>query len=148
MLPRFTRTLTLILALVTSTPRAQAAGEDVTLKGELVDLTCYLNRPQMGKGAAHAGCARKCLGNGLPAGLLTDEGLYLLIDHSTGNVGQEFGHLAGETLEIRGQVKNLDGMRALSIVEVVGEHAHDDHHGSHGSTGGHGHGHGSGGHDH
>jgi len=54
-------------------------GKAVTLTGEIVDLSCYL---QLGKhGDKHASCGKKCITNGQAIGLLTKSGdLYLLID--------------------------------------------------------------------
>ena len=54
-------------------------GKVVTVVGEIVDLSCYL---QVGKhGGKHRDCGQKCLKNGQPIGLLTKEGkLYLLME--------------------------------------------------------------------
>ena len=54
-------------------------GKAVTLTGEIVDLSCYL---QLGKhGDKHATCGKKCITNGQPIGLVTKAGdLYLLVD--------------------------------------------------------------------
>jgi hypothetical protein len=54
-------------------------GKVVTVVGEIVDLSCYL---QVGKhGGKHRDCGQKCLRNGQPIGLLTKEGkLYLLME--------------------------------------------------------------------
>ena len=44
-------------------------GKVVTVVGEIVDFSCYL---QVGKhGAKHRDCGQKCLRNGQPIGLLT-----------------------------------------------------------------------------
>jgi hypothetical protein len=54
-------------------------GKVVKVVGEIVDLSCYL---QVGKhGGKHRDCGQKCLRNGQPIGLLTQEGkLYLLME--------------------------------------------------------------------
>lgn len=54
-------------------------GKVVTVTGEIIDLSCYL---QVGKhGEKHKSCGQKCLANGQPIGLLTkDGGLYMLMD--------------------------------------------------------------------
>jgi len=53
-------------------------GHEVTLVGEVVDCSCYL---QLGKhGEKHRGCGQKCAQNGQPIGLLTKDGtLYMLM---------------------------------------------------------------------
>jgi hypothetical protein len=54
-------------------------GKVVTVVGEIVDLSCYL---QVGKhGDKHRECGQKCVANGQPVGLLAKDGtVYLLID--------------------------------------------------------------------
>ena len=54
-------------------------GKAVSVVGEIVDLSCYL---QVGKhGDKHRECGQKCVRNGQPVGLLTEDGtVYLLID--------------------------------------------------------------------
>ena len=53
--------------------------------GEVVDLACYV--AQGAKGADHAGCAKTCVKNGQPMGLLTDDGTLVLLaaDHKNGD---------------------------------------------------------------
>ena len=54
------------------------AGKPVTVVGEIVDFSCYL---QLGKhGEKHRACGQKCVANGQPIGLLTQAGaLYMLM---------------------------------------------------------------------
>ena len=54
-------------------------GKVVSVVGEIVDLSCYL---QVGKhGDKHRECGQKCVRNGQPVGLLCEDGtVYLLID--------------------------------------------------------------------
>ena len=54
-------------------------GKQVSVVGEIIDLSCYL---QVGKhGDKHRECGQKCLRNGQPVGLLAEDGtVYLLID--------------------------------------------------------------------
>lgn len=54
-------------------------GKKVSVVGEIIDLSCYL---QVGKhGDKHRECGQKCVRNGQPVGLLQEDGtVYLLID--------------------------------------------------------------------
>jgi hypothetical protein len=54
-------------------------GKVVSVVGEIIDLSCYL---QVGKhGAKHRDCGQKCLRNGQPIGLLTKDGnVFLLME--------------------------------------------------------------------
>jgi hypothetical protein len=53
-------------------------GHAVSVVGEIVDFSCYI---QLGKhGQAHRPCGQKCVQNGQPVGLLTENGtLYMLM---------------------------------------------------------------------
>jgi hypothetical protein len=70
-------------ALVLLPLQAAAADKaaDTTVKGELVDMACYMSHD--GQGADHADCAVKCVKGGQPMGLKAADGkLYLLFaDH-------------------------------------------------------------------
>ena len=63
--------------------------DQVTVRGEIVDLHCYL-REHHAIGAEHAECARRCLEQGQPMGLLTeDETLYVLSAHHVSSASFE-----------------------------------------------------------
>ena len=59
----------------------KSGGATQSIKGEVVDLMCYLDHGA--KGEKHKGCASKCIKSGGPVGLLTaDNQLYLVVgDH-------------------------------------------------------------------
>jgi len=54
-------------------------GKTVSMVGEIIDISCYL---QVGKhGDKHRDCGQKCARNGQPVGLLTKNGdVYILMD--------------------------------------------------------------------
>lgn len=54
-------------------------GKPITVTGEIIDLSCYL---QVGKhGDKHRDCGQKCVRNGQPVGILLDDGtVYMLMD--------------------------------------------------------------------
>lgn len=89
-------------------------------KGEVVDLACYVS--QGAKGADHAGCAKSCVKNGQPMGLLTDDGTLVLLaaDHKDGAPFEALKELAGEMAEVTGELAEKDGMK---IVTVTGSKA-------------------------
>src|SRR5438128_7600816 len=55
-----------------------ATGKPVTVTGEVVDVSCYM---QLGKrGEAHVACGTKCIANGQPIGIVdADENLYIVM---------------------------------------------------------------------
>jgi len=86
-----------------------------TIKGEVVDLMCYLDHGA--KGEKHRGCAEKCIKSGGPVGLLTDDQLYLVIgDHKPMN--EELAPKAGETITLKGKVVERNGMKMIENAEL------------------------------
>jgi hypothetical protein len=100
-------------------------GKVVTLVGEVIDYSCYL---QLGKhGAKHRDCGQKCLKNGQPIGLLTKEGkLYLLMeeehdprrDSRTTFRQAAIDHMA-YVMEVTGTLSEVDGQRAVYVTGFV-----------------------------
>ncbi|MFN4259190.1 MAG: hypothetical protein ACK4RK_07815 [Gemmataceae bacterium] len=100
-------------------------GKPITVVGEVIDLSCYL---QVGKhGDKHRDCGQKCVANGQPVGLLTDDGsVYLLIDeeHDPRRDGlTEFRKKAIEYMAyivtVNGTLTNVDGMKAIYVQGFV-----------------------------
>lgn len=96
-------------------------GKIITLVGEVVDYSCYL---QLGKhGTKHRDCGQKCLRNGMPIGLLTKEGkLYLLMEeeHDQRRDGlTNFRQAAIEhmayVMEVSGTFSEVEGQKALFV---------------------------------
>lgn len=96
-------------------------GHAVTLTGEVVDLSCYL---QLGKkGEAHKACGAKCVAAGEPAGLLTKDGkVYMLMaeQHHPRRDGQvsiakEMSEQMGQTLTVSGMLVRNGGIPTLYI---------------------------------
>jgi len=52
--------------------KKQASGKEMTIKGEVVDVSCYLAHGSKGMGADHQACAEACAKNGSALGILPD----------------------------------------------------------------------------
>ncbi len=96
-------------------------GKSVSVVGEIIDLSCYL---QVGKhGDKHRECGQKCVRNGQPVGLLTEDGaVYLLIDeeHDPRRDGlTEFRQKAIDAMAhivtIRGTQTEVGGQKAIFV---------------------------------
>lgn len=100
-------------------------GKELVVKGELVDMACYMAHE--GKGKKHAECARMCvLKNGTPLGLLTSDGkVYLLIeDHSGAKTRKPYAQakeLVSETVTITGESHTRGGVQAIVVKAVAKE---------------------------
>lgn len=88
-----------------------------TVKGEVVDLMCYIDHGAVGE--KHAKCATTCIESGGPVGILTADGkLYLVIgEHKPMN--KELTPLAAKTVTLKGKVVERSGMKMLENAEIV-----------------------------
>jgi hypothetical protein len=111
-------TSTTIAAGVAQKPQP---GTAVTRVGEIVDFSCYL---QLGKhGAAHRACGQKCVLNGQPIGLLTQDGsLYMLMpeEHDPRRDGgvdakAKASDYMGQIVEVSGTEASHKGYRAIYV---------------------------------
>ena len=96
------------------------AQDDITVKGEIVDLACYLAKGK--KGPDHKSCAQMCAKGGVPMGVLTESNeLYLLIDDHANPKGYEAAKkLAGTNAEISGKKYVKDGMASIVVNSASG----------------------------
>jgi hypothetical protein len=93
---------------------AAQAGDKIT--GEVVDITCYASHGAMGD--KHASCAQKCLGAGMPAGILADGKLWVVTmkDHSA--PGAKLAAWGGKTVSATGAKLEKDGTHVFEIDTV------------------------------
>jgi len=101
------------------------AGRPMNVVGEIIDYSCYL---QVGKhGEKHRDCGQKCLRNGQPIGLLTqDGGLYLLMEEEhhprrdgQTNLRDEAIENMGNVVTVNGTASAVRGQRALYVSGFV-----------------------------
>lgn len=93
-----------------------------TLKGEVLDLSCYMMNGAMGKG--HQACAQGCLNKGLPAGILNkaDGKVYLLVeDHKNADAYKQAIKHAADNVEISGKIISKNGVQSLVVESVKAE---------------------------
>jgi hypothetical protein len=111
-------TSTSVAAGVDSKPQP---GKPVSVVGEIVDFSCYL---QLGKhGEKHRACGQKCAQNGQPAGLLTQDGtLFMLMpeEHdprrdggvdAKASVSDHMGHI----VRVNGTEADVHGYRGIFV---------------------------------
>jgi hypothetical protein len=99
-------------------------GKPVTMVGEVIDFSCYL---QVGKhGDKHKECGQKCARNGQPIGLLAKDGeIFLLIDeeHDPRRDGQTklrtalIDHMA-QVVTVNGTLSTVEGQKAIFVQGV------------------------------
>ena len=92
----------------------------VTLKGEVVDMHCFVTRHGgEGRGASHAGCANACLARNVTAGFVASDGkVYLLFDEKPFPVKEKIAGLAGQAVTLTGAVVERDGVRGILLKSI------------------------------
>ena len=112
---RIVVSLSLFALLAVASFTAVADHHEGTWTGEVMDLACYIG--QGAKGADHAGCAKTCVKNGQPMGLLTDDGTLVLLaaDHKDGKPYEALKDLAGEKASVSGTLAERDGMKVVTV---------------------------------
>lgn len=97
------------------------SGKVVTVTGEVVDVSCYL---QLGKrGEAHIACGTKCIANGQPIGIVdAEDQLYIVMaeEHHPRRDGQVelksvLGPLLAKNVTLTGMMTEMKGYRALFV---------------------------------
>lgn len=93
------------------------AKKPVTLKGEIVDMHCFVTRGE--RGPDHAGCANACISRDVPAGLVTEDGtLYVLLNERPVSVKDKVAGLAGKTVTVTGFPVERNGVKGLQLQTV------------------------------
>ena len=108
-----------LLAFVAIPFMLTAADETTTLKGEAVDLSCYLKGMS---GVGHASCAAKCANDGQPIGFVTDvdgkKVLYLVMNAGSADVKETLADVWGKQIEATGKVIDQEGLKIFQIEKV------------------------------
>lgn len=98
----------------------RAFAEEKTIKGEVIDVSCYVAEGD--KGDAHKECAIACIKAGQPAGIL-EEGtgkVYIAAkeDDHMKNPGTELLPYAAKMVEVKGSVSERGGVAIIDIKEI------------------------------
>ncbi len=95
----------------------QENAKTVIVKGEIVDMACYIDHNATG--AKHSDCAKTCITSGLPVGIKGEDGMtYLLIgEHKPMN--SVLAQYAAKTVTVRGKAASRDGFNMIENAEIV-----------------------------
>ena len=109
--------LSVLLGAALAVP-ALADGDAVTVRGEILDMACYIAHGATGE--EHAPCALKCVKAGQPMGLLASDGkVYLLLaSHHDATAFEQAKELAGKQVELSGTSMSRDGIQAVEVLAV------------------------------
>lgn len=96
------------------TAPAEAA---TTVKGEILDLVCYLAHG--GQGKDHISCAVKCIKEGAPVGILSEDGqVYLIVEHEKVKAYRDAKGMPGQIVKVTGKLIRSGGLQAIQISKV------------------------------
>lgn len=97
---------------------ASSKAAEETVKGELVDLKCYLDKGEHGDG--HKDCAVACAKRGEPIGILDSNGnVYVVIgDKAHGSDRDALINRMSETVTVTGKVVKKGGTQAFYIASI------------------------------
>jgi hypothetical protein len=90
-------------------------GREATLTGKIVDLHCVMAGAPKEKDAAK--CTAKCLKEGVPAALETEQGLVLLGKGMDG-FGREASRHALAMVEVKGKLYEKHGLKYLDVRSI------------------------------
>lgn len=97
--------------------KVEKAAPDVTLRGTVVDMHCYVTHGI--HNAEHTGCANACIARGVPAGFLADDGtLYVLFGETPHSVKETVKDMADVPAEVTGTPVVRGGIKGLQIKSI------------------------------
>ncbi len=96
----------------------KSKGEEITAKGELVDLWCYLDHGA--RGANHKECAVACVKAGNPAGLVTEKGeVYMLLGSDKHDPSKSISlDKMAEQVTVTGTLVKKGGVQGIFVKEM------------------------------
>lgn len=105
------------IALALPVFAADKPEETTTVKGEILDMACYLDHGASGE--KHAKCAAKCIESGMPVGIKTADGKVYFIIGEHKPMNKELVEYAGKEVTLKGKVTARDGINLLENAEIV-----------------------------
>ncbi|HEY6881199.1 MAG TPA: hypothetical protein VI299_24405 [Polyangiales bacterium] len=87
-----------------------------TLRGEIVDIKCWLGRMKPGDGRTHRACAQFCIAGGMPPVLAATDGQrYVLTDLAGRPINEAVLPFVAEAVELRGDLEVGGGLNFLRV---------------------------------
>jgi hypothetical protein len=95
----------------------EAKAKPVTLTGEVVDITCFVDHD--GVGEKHAACAQKCITGGNPVGLLVKDTLYVVVMSTHEPPNARLAPFAGQRVKVTGRISAKNGIHVFDLDTVT-----------------------------
>jgi hypothetical protein len=104
-----------VFALVFAVPTFAA---DMTIKGEVVDVACSMDKKDEGHGASHASCALSCAKSGQPVGILTADAVYTVTGDYAANKNAKLLDFVAKNVIVTGEVIEKDGQKSINVKSI------------------------------
>ena len=105
------------IALASLILRSEEKAADVSLRGTVVDMHCYVTHGI--HDADHTACANACIARGVPAGFLADDGtLYVLFGEKPFSVKDQVKDLADVPVRLTGTPVVRGGVKGIQIKAI------------------------------
>jgi hypothetical protein len=111
--------LLVLAALLTGRRFLEAEDEktQVTLKGTVVDMHCYVTHGI--HDAKHTACANACIARGVPAGFLAEDGtVYVLFEEKPFSVKDRVAGLADVPATVTGTLAVRGGVKGIQVKSI------------------------------
>ncbi|MGE0359420.1 MAG: hypothetical protein AB7H93_03230 [Vicinamibacterales bacterium] len=95
-----------------------AAAQVPSVRGEVVDLACHLEKGAGGRGEAHGACATACARKGHPMAILADDAVYVIEGDYTANNNAKLLDFVARRVEAKGQVTEKDGRQVINVTSM------------------------------
>lgn len=112
----------IVAILLTSGLVAVSAQDSLTMRGEIVEVSCYSKLGvEKSTGAAHVTCAKDCVSKGQPLAILTDgEGVIKITGDYAANKYAKLVTYIGRQVEVTGTTdRYLDYSRAIRVTKLT-----------------------------
>jgi len=100
---------------------ATYAADAVTIKGEVIDTSCYAASGGKAKGESHRSCGMSCIKMGAPAGLLeegTNKVYVLLPGKPMTSLSDTVVEMVAKQVSVTGKVYTIGGSQFLTVEEI------------------------------
>ena len=91
-------------------------GREIAVKGEVLDLTCYVAYNL--SGPEHASCARDCIKRGLPVGIKAEDGKVYLLTGWDAHVNDQLADYAAKIVAVRGKETSREGFAQIQVEQI------------------------------
>ena len=97
--------------------RAEETPQDITLKGTVVDMHCYVTHGI--HDAGHTACSNACIARGVPAGFLAEDGtLYVLFEQKPFSVKDKVAGFADVPARLTGTPVVRSGIKGIQMKTI------------------------------